>query len=121
MSMICEICGKREAVARCSYCSRNVCDRCVTSAYGHQEQVCRICEQLMCQVCSSRLSVTKCLLCNRLICRYCSVELDEVRRVCSECFSQVNDINEIKAIIKSHQEDFLKEFRKAIESITRII
>jgi hypothetical protein len=76
----CEICGRR-AVARCKICGRLVCEE----HYDKKRGICVICAQSLCEICGKRLAVGRCVFCKRLVCDKCSVQLDNVRRICVEC------------------------------------
>lgn len=48
--------------------------------------ICSICASSLCQICSERLALTFCPVCGRLVCYEDSVQLDNVRRVCRDCY-----------------------------------
>jgi len=82
--MLCEVCGKREAVGRCRICGRWVCSKHLING------VCVVCRDLMCEVCRKRLAVSSCLICGKLICRSCSVELQPGIRLCMKCYENID-------------------------------
>ncbi|GAB6147792.1 hypothetical protein [Stetteria hydrogenophila] len=82
----CEVCGERPAVASCSVCGRRVCERHLRRDPRSGRPICAVCEQALCMICGERLSVGYCVSCGRLVCVECSVQIDNVRRVCVECY-----------------------------------
>ncbi|WP_216475983.1 hypothetical protein [Caldisphaera lagunensis] len=81
---ICDICGINEAIYKCKICKRNVC----YDDFDEERGVCKICAASLCQICNSRLSVTYCPYCGRLVCIEDSIQLDNVRRVCIDCYKK---------------------------------
>jgi len=101
---ICEICGK-PAVARCRLCGREVCEE----HYDRSTGLCTICLNTRCEICKERLAVGRCIICGRLVCDKCSVQLDNVRRICVHCLNNLfnGDINLARKIILKEKR-FLK-------------
>lgn len=81
---LCEICEASEAVYKCRLCGREVCER----HFNKEKGICTICEGSLCELCHQRPSITFCPICGRLVCYEDSVQLDEVRRVCKECYAK---------------------------------
>ena len=84
MSDLCEICHIREARYVCRLCGRRVCEE----HFDKEKDLCVICSSSLCELCGVRLAVTYCPVCGRLICYEDSVQVDNVRRVCRECYAK---------------------------------
>jgi hypothetical protein len=84
LSELCEVCGEAEATHTCRLCGRKVCDKHFDSKTG----LCAICSGALCEICHEKLAVTFCPSCGRLVCYDDSVQIDEVRRVCKECYAK---------------------------------
>ncbi|MGC8566543.1 MAG: hypothetical protein ACP5I6_04650 [Caldisphaera sp.] len=82
--MKCEICDEKEAKYECKICKRKVCE----DDYNKNKGICKICSSLLCEICHERLSITFCPICGRLICDKDSVQIDNVRRVCIDCYNK---------------------------------
>ena len=63
----------------CRLCGRSYC-----GSHG-SSGLCVACEKALCGVCRGRLAVGHCQSCGRLVCEECSIQVDNVRRVCVEC------------------------------------
>lgn len=85
LTPLCEVCGERPAVTACSLCGRRVCERHAVKESPSGRVVCVLCKSALCEVCGERLSVAYCVSCGRLVCVECSVQIDNVRRICVEC------------------------------------
>ncbi|ADM28013.1 hypothetical protein Igag_1207 [Ignisphaera aggregans DSM 17230] len=78
---LCEICFEKPAYYRCPLCGRYVCEE----HFNRRLNRCYICIESGCNVCYRNLAIAECQLCGRRICHKCSIELDEVRRICYLC------------------------------------
>jgi len=85
LDVACEVCGESAAIESCSICGRRVCKSHLYREASTGRVLCVICKSAVCSVCGERLSVTYCLSCGKMVCTECSVQLDNVRRVCIEC------------------------------------
>ena len=65
-------------------CGRLVCD----DHYDVRTGLCAACSSALCELCGERLAVTFCPSCGRLVCYEDSVQIDNVRRVCRECYAK---------------------------------
>ncbi len=74
----CDFCGS-PAAGSCSLCTRAYCSR--HGAGG----LCAACRDGLCGVCGFRLSLGYCQACGRLVCTSCSLQADNVRRLCLDC------------------------------------
>ncbi len=104
MEGLCEICRK-PAIATCRLCGRRVCEDHYDKATG----LCTICLNARCEICRERLALGRCVVCGRFICDRCSVQLDNVRRICIKCLNDIFDGDlglARKAILK--EKRFLK-------------
>lgn len=81
-AVLCELCEQRVAKYRCKICGRQVCE----IHMRIEEGICEVCASALCNICRSALSVRSCISCGRIICLQCSVQIDEVRYVCINCF-----------------------------------
>ena len=81
---LCEICRAKEARHRCRLCGRLVCE----DHYDARTGLCAACGSALCELCGERLAVTFCPSCGRLVCYEDSVQVDNVRRVCRECYAK---------------------------------
>ncbi|MGC9210194.1 MAG: hypothetical protein ACP5FT_02885 [Acidilobus sp.] len=81
---LCEVCNLRPALHVCRICGRRVCEE----HYDESRGICVICASSLCEICKERLAITFCPVCGRLICYEDSVQVDNVRRVCRECFDK---------------------------------
>lgn len=78
---MCEICNEMPAVIKCPICNRYVCRK----HFDDISKRCIVCKESICNICRDNLSITRCNICGRKICHYCSIEIDEVRRICWYC------------------------------------
>uniref|UniRef100_A0A7J3QG37 Kazal-like domain-containing protein n=1 Tax=Ignisphaera aggregans TaxID=334771 RepID=A0A7J3QG37_9CREN len=78
---VCEVCGESLSVVRCPICNRYVCEK-HFNAYNKR---CAVCEESICDICNDALSISRCNICGRKVCHKCSIEIDEVRRICFYC------------------------------------
>ncbi len=85
-SILCEICEAEVAIGRCSICGRWACSKHLING------VCAICRELMCRLCGKNLAVDSCLICGALVCRSCSVELQPGIRICTKCYSRLDEL-----------------------------
>ncbi len=81
---LCEICHVNEAAYTCRLCKRRVC----REHFDETKGLCKVCSASLCQICGARLAITFCPVCGRLVCYEDSVQVDNVRRVCRECFQK---------------------------------
>lgn len=81
-AILCELCERRIAKYKCKICGRQVCEIHIRAGEG----ICEVCASALCSICKSALSVRSCISCGRIICLQCSVQIDEVRYVCINCF-----------------------------------
>ena len=81
---LCELCHHKEARHRCRLCGRLVCE----DHYDAKTGLCAACGAALCELCGERLAVTFCPSCGRLVCYEDSVQVDNVRRVCRECYAR---------------------------------
>ncbi len=77
----CEICKDRSARYVCTICNRYVCEE----HYDEKNRMCTICAETLCDICRGSLSIGRCSNCGRKVCHNCSVEIDEVHRLCYFC------------------------------------
>jgi len=79
----CDICNEKPAKFVCPKCGRYVCE----DHYSERREACSACVEALCDVCRTALATSRCVLCGRKVCHNCAIELDEVRKVCSNCFT----------------------------------
>lgn len=77
----CEICGYEPSKYVCPLCGRYVCE----THYYKKNNMCIACAEALCDVCRNSLAVGRCINCGRKICHSCSIELDEIHRLCYFC------------------------------------
>lgn len=87
--LFCEICGEKNIDYRCNVCRRYVCKK----HFDSTKMRCVLCIDSECDVCRNFLAVSRCYICGRKICSSCSVDIDNVRRICFYCL--INSRHEI--------------------------
>jgi hypothetical protein len=107
--VLCDICGKKNALYKCKICKRNVCENDFYDEIG----VCKICAASLCEICKTRLSVTYCQYCGKLVCTEDSIQLDNVRRICIECFKEKKYL--VTKVSNEHTQGAVKLAKRIIK------
>ena len=77
----CEICEAKPAKYVCRLCHRYVCE----DHFNKRLDICVVCTEALCDVCRNNIAIGHCAVCGRKVCHSCSIEIDEVRRICYYC------------------------------------